>query len=384
MEKILIIDDDVDMCMLLEKLLTRHGYQVIQMHTGVAALKFLENNQPALVICDLLLGDIDGINILKKVKEKNAAMPFLMITAYDDIQISMDAIKRGALDYITKPILPEEILMIVQNALKKDEAFDFTPAGNTLQQTGPHFFGKSEYFKKLNTEINLVAPTDYNIILAGETGSGKKILAKEIHRRSRRSSMPFVMVTSEELSVINTAEKPVEDSLQFFVQANGGTVLLHNVAAIPAAVQEAMLKIIKKKSIKKAGSSSQTDLDVRILISSTDALWNTVISDAPGHDLFYLLNDYNIDLLPLRFRKDDILLFANHFLYEANKELRKTVQSLSASAEDIFRNYKWPGNLHELKNVVTRSVLLTDGTLLTADVLPAELRKYAGLAGTSG
>jgi two-component system, NtrC family, response regulator HydG len=384
MEKILIIDDDVDMCMLLEKLLTRHGYQVIQMHTGVAALKFLENNQPALVICDLLLGDIDGINILKKVKEKNNAIPFLMITAYDDIQISMDAIKRGALDYITKPILPEEILMIVQNALKKDEAFDFTPAGNTLQQTGPHFFGKSEYFKKLNTEINLVAPTDYNIILAGETGSGKKILAKEIHRRSRRSSMPFVMVTSEELSVINTAEKPVEDSLQFFVQANGGTVLLHNVAAIPAAVQEAMLKIIKKKSIKKAGSSSQTDLDVRILISSTDALWNTVISDAPGHDLFYLLNDYNIDLLPLRFRKDDILLFANHFLYEANKELRKTVQSLSASAEDIFRNYKWPGNLHELKNVVTRSVLLTDGTLLTADVLPAELRKYAGLAGTSG
>lgn len=379
MEKILIIDDDVDMCMLLEKLLTRKGYQVIQMYNGVDALQFLETNQPDLIICDLLLGDINGINILKKVKEKNSAIPFLIITAYDDIQVSMDAIKRGALDYITKPILPEEILMIVQNALQKDTEYNFANLGNALQIAEPHFFGKSEYFKKVNAEINLVAPTDYNIILTGETGSGKKILAKEIHRRSRRSNMPFVIVTNEDFNVGDT----IEERLHFFERANGGTVLLHNINSIPVNVQEALLKVIRKRSVKQAGTSRELDLDVRILISSTDALWDTVINDFPEQELFYLLNDYNIDLLPLRSRRDDVLLFANQFLYEANRELRKSVQTLSNTVETIFKNYKWPGNLHELKNVVTRAVLVTNGKLVDTEALPLELRKYASQASAS-
>jgi two-component system response regulator HydG len=144
-----------------------------------------------------------------------------------------------------------------------------------------------------------------------------------------------------------------------------------------------LLKVIRKRSVKQAGTSRELDLDVRILISSTDALWDTVINDFPEQELFYLLNDYNIDLLPLRSRRDDVLLFANQFLYEANRELRKSVQTLSNTVETIFKNYKWPGNLHELKNVVTRAVLVTNGKLVDTEALPLELRKYASQASAS-
>jgi two-component system, NtrC family, response regulator HydG len=383
MEKILIIDDDVDMCVLLEKLLSRQGYHVIKMHSGIDALQYLEYNQPDLVICDLLLGDIDGINILRKVKEKNASIPFLIITAYDDIQVSIDAIKRGALDYITKPIMPEEILLIVQNALEKDAQYGFTGIGSSMQNLEPHYFGKTEYFKKINNEINLVAPTDYNVILSGETGSGKKVLAKEIHRRSKRSSMPFVIVTNEDINEATLPGELPQQKLHFFEQANGGTVLLHNITSMPVALQEGLLKIIRKKTIQKADGSGEIDLDIRILISSTEFLWNTMLSDTSDKNLFYMLNDYSIDLLPLRSRKEDILLFANHFLSEANRELRKGVQTLSPEVENIFKNYKWPGNLHELKNIITRAILLTNDSLVTPDALPAELRKYGGFVATS-
>lgn len=374
MEQILIIDDDRDMCLLLEKLLKRNNYHVIIMNDGYSALDYLQTAQPDLILCDLRLGDIDGITVLEKVRALNKSIPFVMISAYTDIQMSLNAINKGAYEYVTKPIVAEEILLIVENALSKNlSGSSYARLGNTASKLEQHFFGNTDYYRKINTQINLVAPTDYNIVLCGESGSGKKALAYEIHKRSHRKEMPFITVTKEDLLEIFT-ENDCNNKFDFFEAANGGTVLLHNITDLPTALQDALLKIIKEKKIRKADSGGEIDLDVRILISSANFLWHSMLSGSIKDNLFYFLNDYSIELLPLRSRKDEIILFANYFLQQASDKLQKPAQGFSPEVEIVFKNYVWPGNLRELKNIVTKAIILSNGDTVNVDTLPLSLR----------
>lgn len=379
MEQILIIDDDRDMCLLLEKLLKRNNYQVLTFYNGFDALKYLSANSPDLILCDLRLGDIDGISILEKVRGMNKSIPFIMISAYADIQMSLNAINKGAFEYITKPIVAEEILLNVENALAKNAttSFNFSGIASSLPASEQHFFGNTDYYKKINTQINLVAPTDYNIVLCGESGSGKKALAYEIHKRSQRKDMPFVTVTNEDLlfQYKENSHKRNGDQFEFFEAANGGTVLLHNISGLQVDIQEALLRIIKEKRIQKAGHPNDIFLNVRVLISSTEFLWHSMLTGSIKENLFYFLNDYSIELLPLRSRKDEIILFANYFLQQANEKIQKPVKSFTPEVEIVFKNYLWPGNLRELKNVVTKAMLLSEGDMVEISSLPAGLRQ---------
>ena len=378
MEKILIIDDDVDMCFLLEKLLTRKSYQVIQKHTGEMALEYLKYATPDLIICDLRLDDMDGISILKKVKKKNAAIPFIIITAYDDIQMSLNAIKLGALEYITKPILPEDILSIIQNTFKKNKTNKgLIISGQSLNVMNQYFSCNTEYLKKINTQISLVAPTNYNIVLCGESGIGKKALAYEIHKRSKRSSMPFMVITHEDLcGAHNETHAGIEENrFRFFEKANGGTIFFHNIKELPTNILNDLLSIIKTKTIKKSELLKKIELDVRIIISSTDFLWIAMLAGKIHENLFYHLNDFSIELLPLRSRKDDILHFANHFLQKANEKMQRKMRGFTPEVETIFKNYTWPGNLRELEKIINKAVMLTNDNVVGINELPIELNK---------
>jgi two-component system response regulator HydG len=372
MKKILVIDDDVDMCLLLKLFLSRKGYEVIVKYTGTEGLDYIEHSMPDLVICDLRLDDTDGMEILKKAKEIDNNLPVIIVTAYDDIKISVKAIELGAFNYITKPILPDEIYTIVQYAIdaKNNEqksiqqTFSYPASADTIT-------GSSELFKKTAKQIELVASTDHNIIIYGETGSGKKIVGQQIHNQSNRKSKPFVVANCSILSKEN------DDMNAIIEKANGGTLFLENVKDLPDETQLFLFNVIKEKKIKK-NTNGNVDIDLRIVASSNEMLWNAVIAGLFREDFFHRLNDFNIELFPLRSRKDEILLFGNHFLKSLNKKFKKNIQGFMPEVETIFKNYTWPGNLRELNNVITKAVLLSTKDTVKIDIglLPEEIKYF--------
>jgi two-component system response regulator HydG len=374
MKKILIIDDDIDMCLLLKLFLMRKGFETIEKHSGTEALNFLAHSQVDLIISDLMLGDITGFELLEKVKEKDNSLPFIIITAYEDVLTSVNAIKYGAFDYVTKPILPEEIFVIIQRAfeLKEKDTKIILKNNFTGANIGKNILINTEFWKKIIKQINLIAPTDHNIIIYGETGSGKKVVAKEIHEQSKRKTMPLVIVNCGALS------KGFDELISKIETANGGTLFLDHIINLPLDMQEHLIKIIKAKRIKSFESGKMLDLDVRIIASSNELLWNAVFNGRFKESLFHHINNFDVEVLSLRNLKDDILLFADYFLKLENQKLQKNINGFTTESETILKNYKWPGNLRELQNVITRTALLCTNrfTQIEHVMFPEEIRSY--------
>jgi two-component system response regulator HydG len=374
MKRVLIIDDDIDMCLLLRVFLTRKGFEVIEKHSGTEALDFLKHSQADLIISDLMLGDTNGIELLKKVKEKDRDLPFIIITAYEDVLTSVNAIKQGAFDYVIKPILPEEIFVLIQRAFEVSEENNKTILKNNFSSAGisKNVLINTEFWKKIIKQVNLIAPTDHNIIIYGETGSGKKVVAREIHEQSKRKAMPFVVVNCGVLSNdLNDLNSKIEAS-------NGGTLFLDHIINLSPGMQEYLLKVIKSKKIKSIKDEKMLDLDIRITASSNELLWNAVFNGKFKEDLFHYINNFDVEVLSLRNLKDDILLFADYFLKVENQKLQKNIHGFTPESETILKNYKWPGNLRELQNVITRSALLCTNHLskIEKTMFPEEIRCY--------
>lgn len=373
MKKILIIDDDVDMCLLLKLFLTRKGYEVIEKYSGTSALEYLERSKPDLIISDLMLGDMDGIDLLKKVKINNNNLPFIIITAYEDIATSVKAISHGAFDYITKPILPDEIYTVVKHALDAKEKNDRNLLKGNFIYPNPKQDALviTESWKKILKQINLVAPTDHNIIIYGETGSGKKAVGREIHEQSSRAKMPFVVVNSNNLSKTNI------DIDTWIENANGGTLYLDNVTNLSKDNQQFLLNAVKEKKIV-GQEGGAVHIDLRIIASSNEILWNAVVAGAFIEDLFHRMNGFNIEVFSLRNRTDDIIPFAEHFLKLANQKFEKYIKGFTPDATTILKNYTWPGNLYELNNIISKSVLLSkkDDSQIVPGLFPEEIQYY--------
>lgn len=407
MPKILVIDDDRDICFLMNKFLTKHGYETHESYTAKKALELLdENTDFDLVLCDYRLEGVDGKTMLLKIKEKYPALPVIIITGYNDLKTAVDVMKMGAYDYVTKPLFPEEILNTIQAALNAVPVVA-QPVHNSngvvapeepvapdrrksFTANGDYIFGTSAVFQQIMDQIILVGPTDYSVIIYGESGSGKEAIAQEIHKRSKRASYPFVAIDcgalSKELagSELFGHEKgaftgAVSQKVGSFELANGGTIFLDEIANLSYEIQVSLLRVIQERKMRRVGGTKDISLDVRILIASNERLWDAAQKGKFREDLFHRFNEFTIEVPPLRQRKEDIMVFARHFLQKANEGLHKRIRGFSPEVEEIFRNYVWHGNLRELKNVVKRAALLTDGDYVEDRSLPFEISNYRKL-----
>lgn len=411
MEKILIIDDDKDLCFVLKRFLSKHGFEVIEATSGKAALEILENVEPDLILCDFRLEDMSGSSILKKIKEKNPSVPVIIITGYSNIKTAVEVMKLGAMDYVTKPLLPDEILLTIRKALSKsaeEKAEGVNAPATEMQEEEPgakedklastakrlsessYIFGDSPDFKNILNQIDLVAPTNYSIIIYGESGSGKEVIAQEIHKRSRRSHKPFIAIDcgtlSRELagSELFGHEKgsftgAIGQKVGSFELANGGTIFLDEISNLPYDVQVTLLRVTQERKMRRVGGIKDIDLDVRIIVASNKKLWDAARTGHFREDLYHRFNEFQINVPPLRERVNDIMVFANHFLVQTNKELGKNVKRFSPEVEDVFRKYVWHGNLRELKNVVKRATLMADSSVIDIKSIPFELVNYRKL-----
>ncbi len=409
MQTILIIDDDRDMCLLLKRFLTRHNYEVLEAYNGKKALELLETTEPALVMCDFRLEDMEGNVLLGKIKEIYPHLPVIIITGYSDIKIAVEVMKMGAYDYITKPLFPDEILVTIKKALEEASNRDETiPVGvnggerhvekpaiakeksPAVTVSGEYIFGDSAVFKQILQQIDLVAPTNYTVIIHGESGSGKEAIAQEIHKRSKRKNKPFVAIDcgalSKELagSELFGHEKgsftgALNQKVGSFELANGGTIFLDEIANLSYDIQISLLRVVQERKMRRVGGLKDIELDVRIIIASNERLWDAVRRGKFREDLYHRFNEFSIDVPPLRQRPDDVMLFANHFLQQTNAELGKNIRRFSDEVEHIFRSYVWYGNLRELKNVIKRATLLSDGEEIEASALPFEISNFSKL-----
>jgi len=425
MPKILVIDDDRDICLLLKRFLTKHNYEVAEVYAGKKALELLNSFTPDLVMCDFRLDDMDGTTLLVKIKEQLPDVPVIIMTGYSDIKVAVEVMKLGAYDYIGKPLFPDEILVTIKKALQNKGAATTAAATTTtsnasldgasytpsvaataateqeminaerekkqqLTVSGEYIFGDSDSFKKILKQIDLVAPTNYSIIIYGESGSGKEAIAQEIHKRSRRKHMPFVAIDcgamSKELagSELFGHEKgsftgALNQKIGNLEVANGGTIFLDEIGNLSYDIQVSLLRVVQERKMRRVGGTKDIDLDIRIIVASNEKLWDIARRGKFREDLFHRFNEFSIVVPPLRERKEDILVFARHFLQQTNRELEKNVKGLSKEVEEIFRNYIWYGNLRELKNVIKRSTLLAEGPYIEAHTLPFEISNFTRL-----
>jgi two-component system response regulator HydG len=405
MTKVLIIDDDRDMCLLLKKFLERNGYEVIDFTSGKKALAWYEENTPDIVLCDLRLEDASGMEILQKMKSSNPTLPFLIITGYSDVRSAVEIMRHGAYDYITKPLFPDEILVTIKQALANGENLKKQPvlqknksqdnsdnyvSGNAnveFEMHDDYVVGPSQSFQQILKQVKLVAPTNYSVIIYGETGSGKEAVANEIHRHSKRAKEPFIAIDCGALSKDLAASElfghekgsftgALNQKVGSFELANGGTIFLDEVANLSYEVQVSLLRVVQERKMRRVGGTRDIELDVRIIVASNEKLWNATQAGKFREDLYHRFNEFSIEIPPLRERREDIMHFANHFLHVTNRELEKSVKGFSPEVTNVFNNYVWYGNLRELRNVVKRAVLLSDGNIVELKSLPFEITNY--------
>jgi two-component system response regulator HydG len=398
MAKILIIDDDTDICQLLERFLKRKGHETSYFTSGKKALVHLKDNTYDIVFCDFRLPDTDGKELLINIKELNPKTQVIIITGYSDVKIAVDVIKSGAFDYITKPLLPEEILMLVDKALNQkskttyespndssvDDKVEAIPNKKNVGNNKNLVVGVSKEAEKLHTQIKLVAPTNYSVIIYGESGTGKESVAFSIHSQSTRKDKPFIAVDCGSLtkelagSELFGHEKgsftgALQTKIGQFELANGGTIFLDEIGNLTYDIQVSLLRVIQERKIRKIGSQKETNIDVRIIVASNEKLSDITAKGKFREDLYHRFNEFSINLPPLRERNDDILVFASFFLKNANAELNKNIEAFSPEVEKIFLDYNWPGNLREMNNIIKRAALLTSKDTITIETLPQEI-----------
>ena len=401
MRKILIIDDEVNIGLLLSKFLTRNGFTVDTAINGVSALEYLGKSSYDLVLCDYRLEDTDGRELLIKIKESHPATGVIIITGYSDIKLAVELIKLGAYDYITKPLYPDEILNTINKAIDTQQALNADTNERSAQelqkgkavkatylQDANFVAGQSSASKELLKQIQLVAPTTYSVILTGESGTGKESVAKAIHENSPRKDNPFIAMDCGSLtkelagSEFFGHEKgsftgALYTKIGHFEMANGGTLFLDEVGNLSYDIQAALLRTVQERKIKRIGSTKEIELDVRIIVATNENLGNAIQKGKFREDLYHRFNEFSISLPPLSQRGKDIMVFAQTFLELANKEVNKNVLSFSSEVEDCFMTYNWPGNVRELKNVVRRATLLTETQEIQLKALPLEISTYA-------
>ncbi len=395
MVSILIIEDDVAFATMLKTFFEKRDYKVDNAFNAGEGLRKINSGSYDLILTDVRLPDRDGLEVLLEVKEHYPETQVIVMTNYAEIHMAVKAMKNGAFDYVSKPFQPEAILQTISNALSQgkvlqDEDAPAEVAVKEKKQTAKPLLttefvkGVSDAARKLNDYIDLVAPTNMSVLIVGESGTGKEQVAKSIHDKSKRKGAPFIAVdcgaipkeiaSSEFFGHIKGSfTGAIQDKTGHFEAANGGTLFLDEIGNLGYELQVQLLRALQERKIKPVGSNNEVKVDIRVVTATNEDLGQGVKEGNFREDLFHRLNEFSIEVPALRERREDLMLFAEHFLDEANTELEKEVLGFSDEAVDAFQNYSWPGNLRELKNMVKRAVLLTQDAIIPLKVLPHEI-----------
>jgi len=395
--QILLIDDEKESCLALSTLLRQVGYAVATSHTGESALDRLKNQNFDLIISDLFLPGISGIDILKKVKELSPRTCFILITGNASAETAVEAMKEGAFDYVTKPFNFEKLKLQVAKALEKSK---LVAENQYLRQQlhGRYNFdniiGSSLPMQKVFSRMEKVASTDSTILILGASGTGKELVAKAIHYNSHRSDKPFVAINcgaipadlleSELFGHVKGAfTSAIADKPGKFEVANGGTIFLDEIGNMPLQLQMKLLRVLQEYEFERVGSTSKIRMNIR-LISATNSDITKAVSDGSfREDLYYRLNVIPINLPNLSERRGDIPLLARHFLEKICEEMNRPLMHISKESLHTLESYLWPGNVREMENVIERTVALSDSETIEPSDLPPNIVENDNIHPTS-
>lgn len=409
MSSILIVEDDITFGMMLKTWLGKKGFEVSSVSNIARARKHIESQTVDLVLSDLRLPDYEGIDLLKWMNDRGINIPLIIMTGYADIQSAVLAMKLGARDYIAKPVNPEELLKKISEALQTESspAVPHSTARNssnpkkggsnsqdTSETNHSYLEGESDAAKQLYNYVGLVAPTNMSVLINGSSGTGKEYVAHRIHQLSKRSDKPFIAVDCgsipKELAaseffghVKGSFTGALTDKTGAFVAANGGTIFLDEIGNLSYEVQIQLLRALQERKIRPVGSTQEISVDIRLVSATNENLEQAIEKGTFREDLYHRINEFTLRMPDLKERKEDILLFANFFLDQANKELDKHLVGFDAKASQALQSYHWPGNLRQMKNIVKRATLLAQGSFITLLELGTELLEAPVSTGTS-
>ena len=382
MLSILIVEDDITFSLMLTTWLGKKGFVVISSSSVSDAKRRLGEEAFDLVISDLRLPDSDGIDLLKWLKNTHPSLPLIMMTSYAEIQTAVQAMKLGAADYIAKPLNPDELLGKIKELVYVEEK---APARVPVSSAPDLYIeGQSQAARQLYEHVRLVAPTDMSVLVTGASGTGKEYIARRIHEQSNRSKAPFVAVDCgaipKELAaseffghVKGSFTGAIENKTGAFVAAQGGTIFLDEIGNLTYEVQVQLLRALQERKVKPIGSNQEIAINVRLISATNENLRQAIEKGDFREDLYHRINEFTIRIPDLKERKEDLLLFANHFLDLANSELRKDIIGFDNDTMQLIQSYSWPGNLRQMKNVIKYATLLATGRYITRKELPEEL-----------
>ncbi|MCI9844242.1 sigma-54-dependent transcriptional regulator [Flavobacterium pectinovorum] len=388
MPKILLIEDDISFCKLLEKFLVKKAFDVTIAFSAAEARVYIKKESFDLILTDLRLPDADGIVLMTEFKTSHPEIPVILMTGYSDVNTAVKAIKNGASDYISKPFNPDEVLLVITNALQTAPAEKETVKEKRIpakEASSENEFvkGISVASKKLLEHIKLVSPTDMSVLIIGESGTGKEIIAKSIHQQSHRKNNNFIAVDCGAIPKELAASEffghlkgsftgAISDKTGYFEAANGGTIFLDEIGNLSYENQIQLLRALQERKIKPVGSNKEIDVDIRIITATNEDLRGAVRNGDFREDLYHRINEFSIQSPSLTERGEDLMVFADYFLEKANHQLNKDIIGFSPEVVAIFQKYNWPGNLRELQNCIKRATLLSQGDFIESDVLPIE------------
>ena len=382
MLSILIVEDDITFSLMLTTWLGKKGFVVRSSSSVSDAKRRLGEEAFDLVISDLRLPDSDGIDLLKWLKSTHPSLPLIMMTSYAEIQTAVQAMKLGAADYIAKPLNPDELLGKIKELVCVEEK---APARVPVSSAPDLYIeGQSQAARQLYEHVRLVAPTDMSVLVTGASGTGKEYIARRIHEQSNRSKAPFVAVDCgaipKELAaseffghVKGSFTGAIENKTGAFVAAQGGTIFLDEIGNLTYEVQVQLLRALQERKVKPIGSNQEIAINVRLISATNENLRQAIEKGDFREDLYHRINEFTIRIPDLKERKEDLLLFANHFLDLANSELQKDIIGFDNDTMQLFQSYSWPGNLRQMKNVIKYATLLATGRYITRKELPEEL-----------
>jgi two-component system response regulator PilR (NtrC family) len=393
--KILIVDDELSMRQLLEYMLTREGYVVTCAENGRKGVSLVEHNSYDLLLCDIRLGDLSGLDVLKACKKHHPGTVVIMISAYSTTETAVDAMNQGAYDYVPKPFNNDELLETLAKALKlRTVEHEKETLGDLLKQN-LHFgmiVGNSPPMQHIYKMIVQLSKTKTNVLITGESGTGKELIARAIHQESDRRDRPFVAIncggipeTLMESELFGHKKGSftgaVQDKPGLFQQAHQGTIFLDEIGELSVGIQVKLLRAVQERMIRPVGGTEDGAVDIRIISATNKHLEKEVIAGKFREDLFYRLNVVEIKVPPLRERKTDLRTLAQHFLDKYSKEIGKEISKLSSYALDMLQKYDFPGNIRELENLLERSVALSSTNIILPDSLALSVHKRRWIEG---
>lgn len=381
--KILIIDDEQHLCWALEKAMHQEGYNAVSAFNGKSGLEMIKKEAPSLVILDLKMPEMDGLEVLKKAKEIQPKLPVIILTAHGTIETAIEAMKMGAADYLTKPFDLEELKIIVkQNLLVSQLVTEVNFLRAELAKKYTDIIGESRAIREVKNMIERVARSNATVLITGESGTGKEVAALTIHQKSLRKDGPFVPVNCAALpeqlleSELFGHEKgaftgAVARKLGRFELAERGTIFLDEITEMPLSMQAKLLRVLQEKAFERVGGTETLHVDVRVIAATNRNIEKAMEEGKLREDLYYRLNVFQIHMPPLRERKEDIPLLARHFV----EKFRPTylVGKISPEAMELLVRYHWPGNIRELQNVIERAAIICQGNEILPEHLPKEL-----------